>query len=295
VVKNLRGGAKNLRELSRMKSRVRGGKGKRREEESSQFSLSSLLPSLASFVFGKGGVGEEDEERKGNARRRSEDLRGSQSGTYDEKPQVVFFPTGDTESGGCQDASTGGGGFNTFGFLSFLMAGFNAVSVIASNNNNRNNNNNNRNNQNNNNNFQTQESSVMGMQTVSRRRRSETNTSSLFPEEGTASLVGTEELVNLDMELVNIVNRFFRAGLRLSGAPTEKNCALRVVCLANSFKRLSSMMEEFADVANRGLLRALGKEEDEEWEEATEVKDSFSRQSNHHHHNHCRRNHHDYD
>lgn len=88
VVKNLRGGAKNLRELSRMKSRVRGGKGKRREEESSQFSLSSLLPSLASFVFGKGGVGEEDEERKGNARRRSEDLRGSQSGTYDEKPQV---------------------------------------------------------------------------------------------------------------------------------------------------------------------------------------------------------------
>ena len=143
------------------------------------------------------------------------------------------------------------GGFNTFGFLSFLMAGFNAVSVIASNNNNRNNNNNNRNNQNNNNNFQTQESSVMGMQTVSRRRRSETNTSSLFPEEGTASLVGTEELVNLDMELVNIVNRFFRAGLRLSGAPTEKNCALRVVCLANSFKRLSSMMEEFADVANR--------------------------------------------
>ena len=88
VVKNLRGGAKNLRELSRMKSRVRGGKGKRREEESSQFALSSILPSLASFVFGKG-----DEEVKGKARRREEDLRGSQSGTYDEKPQVSKFPT----------------------------------------------------------------------------------------------------------------------------------------------------------------------------------------------------------
>ena len=152
------------------------------------------------------------------------------------------------------------GGFNTFGFLSFLMAGFNAVSVIASNNNNRNNNNNNRNNQNNNNNFQTQESSVMGMQTVSRRRRSETNTSSLFLEEGIASLVGSEGLVNeveVEAGLVNIVNRFFKAGLRLSGGPAGKNCALRVVCLANtsdSFapgKRLSMIMEEFAEVANR--------------------------------------------
>ena len=104
---------------------------------------------------------------------------------------------------------------------------------------------------NNNNNFQTQESSVMGMQTVSRRRRSETNRSSLFPEEGIASLVGAEELVKLDMGVVIIVDSFFRAGLRLSGAPTGKSCALRVVCLANSFKRLSTMMEEFADVANR--------------------------------------------
>ena len=128
------------------------------------------------------------------------------------------------------------------------MAGFNAVSVIASNNNNRNNNNNNRNNQNNNNNFQTQESSVMGMQTVSRRRRSETNTSSLFKEEGIGSLVGTEVL---DLGLANIVNRFFSAGLRLSGGPTGKSCALRVICLANTFKRISTMMEEFADGANR--------------------------------------------
>ena len=145
------------------------------------------------------------------------------------------------------------GGFNTFGFLSFLMAGFNAVSVIASNNNNRNNNNNNRNNQNNNNNFQTQESSVMGMQTVSRRRRSETNTSSLFSEEGIGSLVDLDVLV--EMGLVNMVNRFFRAGLRLTGGPTGKSCALRVVCLANSDsdsgKTVSTMMEEFADVANR--------------------------------------------
>ena len=79
VVKNFRGG-----ELPRIK--LRGGEGKRREEE--RFSLSSLLPSLASFVFGRGEVGEEDEEREGNLRRRSDDLRGSQSGTYDEKPQV---------------------------------------------------------------------------------------------------------------------------------------------------------------------------------------------------------------
>ena len=156
------------------------------------------------------------------------------------------------------------GGFNTFGFLSFLMAGFNAVSVIASNNNNRNNNNNNRNNQNNNNNFQTQESSVMGMQTVSRRRRSETNTSSLFMEEGIASLVDLKENVktaNVDRGLVNTVNRFFRAGLRLIRGPTGKKCALKIICLANSDtfgdgKRLSTTTD-FADVANRCIYVVL--------------------------------------
>ena len=138
VVKNLRGGAKRLRQLSRTQARPRGGKGKRREQERSNFSLSSLLPSLSSLVFGRETVKEEVEERieEGNAGRRAEDLMGSQSGTYDEKPQVsiwsekwwlveglisctscltwflvkvVFFPTGDTEAGGCQDAASGGG------------------------------------------------------------------------------------------------------------------------------------------------------------------------------------------
>ena len=103
VVNNFRSGAKNHRKLPKIKSRVRGGKGKRRGEERSKFSLSSLLPSLASFVFGTGGVAEEEDgEREANARWRSDDrkgfrsegiqnsddLRGSQSETYDEKPQV---------------------------------------------------------------------------------------------------------------------------------------------------------------------------------------------------------------
>ena len=83
VVKNFRGGAKNHRELSRIKSRVRGGEGKKREEDRRKFSLSSLLPQLANLVLGK-----EEEDEKTNGRRRSDDVRGSQSGTYDEKPQV---------------------------------------------------------------------------------------------------------------------------------------------------------------------------------------------------------------
>ena len=143
------------------------------------------------------------------------------------------------------------------------MAGFNAVSVIASNNNNRNNNNNNRNNQNNNNNFQTQESSVMGMQTVSRRRRSETNSSALFMEDGLTSLVSfeeEEELVkktktNQDPRLVSVVDRFFKAALRLTAVDglARKNCALLIVCLANSdhFEVGNMLVEEFAEIANR--------------------------------------------
>ena len=83
MVKNFRGGAKNHRELSRIKSRVRGGEGKKREEDRRKFSLSSLLPQLANLVLGK-----EEEDEKTNGRRRSDDVRGSQSGTYDEKPQV---------------------------------------------------------------------------------------------------------------------------------------------------------------------------------------------------------------
>ena len=143
------------------------------------------------------------------------------------------------------------------------MAGFNAVSVIASNNNNRNNNNNNRNNQNNNNNFQTQESSVMGMQTVSRRRRSETNSSALFTEDGLTSLVSfeeEEELVkktrtNQDPRLVSVVDRFFKAALRLTAVDglARKNCALLIVCLANSdhLQAGNMLVEEFAEIANR--------------------------------------------
>ena len=90
VVKNFRGGTKKLRQLSRIQARPRGGKGKRREEEKSNFSFSSLLPSLASLVFGREAVKEEVGERieEANARRRAEDLMGSQSATYDEKPQV---------------------------------------------------------------------------------------------------------------------------------------------------------------------------------------------------------------
>ena len=144
------------------------------------------------------------------------------------------------------------------------MAGFNAVSVIASNNNNRNNNNNNRNNQNNNNNFQTQESSVMGMQTVSRRRRSETNSSALFMEDGLTSLVSfeeeEEELVkktktNQDPRLVSVVDRFFKAALRLTAVDglARKNCALLIVCLANSdhLEVGNMLVEEFAEIASR--------------------------------------------
>ena len=141
------------------------------------------------------------------------------------------------------------------------MAGFNAVSVIASNNNNRNNNNNNRNNQNNNN-FQTQESSVMGMQTVSRRRRSETNSSALFMEDGLTSLVSfqEEDLVkktktNQDPRLVSVVDRFFKAALRLTAVDglARKNCALLIVCLANSdhLEAGNMLVEEFAEIANR--------------------------------------------
>ena len=144
------------------------------------------------------------------------------------------------------------------------MAGFNAVSVIASNNNNRNNNNNNRNNQNNNNNFQTQESSVMGMQTVSRRRRSERNSSALFMEDGLTSLVSFEEeeedlvkktKTNQDPRLVSVVDRFFKAALRLTAVDglARKNCALLIVCLANSdhLQAGNMLVEEFAEIANR--------------------------------------------
>ncbi len=47
-----------------------------------------------------------------------------------------------------------GGGFNTFGFLAMLIAGFNVMNIVSNNINNRNNNNNNNKNENNDNNNQ---------------------------------------------------------------------------------------------------------------------------------------------
>merc|ERR1712117_932825 len=119
------------------------------------------------------------------------------------------------------------------------------------------------------------------MQTVSRRRRSETNSSALFMEDGLTSLVSFEEEVvkktktNQDPRLVSVVDRFFKAALRLTAVDglARKNCALLIVCLANSdhLEAGNMLVEEFAEIANRGLLRALGVEGDEEWEEAAEV------------------------
>lgn len=47
-----------------------------------------------------------------------------------------------------------GGGFNTFGFLAMMLAGFNVLNIVSNNINNRNNNNNNNKNENNDNNNQ---------------------------------------------------------------------------------------------------------------------------------------------
>lgn len=104
----------------------------------------------------------------------------------------------------------------------------------------------------------------MGMQTVSRRRRSETNSSALFMEDGLTSLVSfeeeEEELVkktktNQDPRLVSVVDRFFKAALRLTAVDglARKNCALLIVCLANSdhLEAGNMLVEEFAEIANR--------------------------------------------
>ena len=55
-----------------------------------------------------------------------------------------------------------GAGFNTFGFLSMLIAGFNLMNIVSNNINNRNNNNNNNKNENNDNNNQINEANNKG-------------------------------------------------------------------------------------------------------------------------------------
>ena len=86
----------------------------------------------------------------------------------DEK--VVYFPKNESPES-CMDYHQGSGGFNTFGFVSFILTTVNAISVLLSNLNNRNNNNNNNNNDNNNNNNQFLESSIMTMQMAMRRKK----------------------------------------------------------------------------------------------------------------------------
>ena len=94
--------------------------------------------------------------------------------TKDEKdPAVVFFPT--NQDSECMDGATGwphnlekspsinqnlGGGFNTFGFLSMMLASFNLVGVVSNNGNQNNNNNINRNNIHNNNNQNVNEATT---------------------------------------------------------------------------------------------------------------------------------------
>ena len=220
-------------------------------------------------------------------------LKGSHSkaSSSEDKPQVVFFPTGDTESadnGGCKDATSGGGGFNTFGFMAFLLAGFNAVSVVSNNNNNRNNNNNNRNNQNNNNNFQTQESSVMGEQMVSRRRKRDSGLRDLIHHQhrsgnSTEENEAQKTFVSLNEDqraILNIGNMFMRAWLRNKGTDS-KYCHLKNICEANKLddnvfctvEEENSVEKIFAQVATVGLIRELGVEAEyfEEYEEAGDV------------------------
>ena len=81
-------------------------------------------------------------------------------------------------------------------------------------------------------------------------------------EDGLTSLVSfeEEELVkktktNQDPRLVSVVDRFFKAALRLTAVDglARKNCALLIVCLANSdyLEAGNMLVEEFAEIANR--------------------------------------------
>ena len=160
-----------------------------------------------------------------------------------------------------KDATTGGGGFNTFGFLAFLLAGFNAISVVSNNNNNRNNNNNNQNNDNNNNNFQTLESSVTGMQMVGRRRRGAADpahinltSADVIMDEDTSSSPGT---------LYTVMDRFMRAWVK-NRMTSDRGCHLLHICEANVPPPASAQSTEvvmFAEVATRGLAREVARQE----------------------------------
>ena len=77
--------------------------------------------------------------RLAKRRRRMKMRMSGSSSSQSDKADVVFFPTDGNggDGGGCQDSTAGGGGFNTFSFLAFLLAGFNAISVVSNNNNNR--------------------------------------------------------------------------------------------------------------------------------------------------------------
>ena len=152
--------------------------------------------------------------------------------------------------------------------MAFLLAGFNAVSVVSNNNNNRNNNNNNRNNQNNNNNFQTQESSVMGEQMVSRRRRRDSGLMDLLHPRSevyrgnqniTKEIRAQNTTVSLNEEqrsILNLANVFMRAWLR-NKATDSKDCHLKNICESNRLngdvfctKEVEKSVEKiFAEVA----------------------------------------------
>ena len=149
--------------------------------------------------------------------------------------KTVFFPSG--EAGGCQDAVSAGG-FNTFGFLSFLLAAFNIVSLVANNNNNSQNDNN-ENNDNNNNAQQTLESSVSGQQTVGGRGRR-----GAWQEGGQADLAVSADLL-------------VRAWLR-NQASDQPGCHMLSICRAAPAPPTSSLQRRFVEAGQAGLARALG-------------------------------------
>jgi len=164
--------------------------------------------------------------------------RGRQYGNPD--PSVVFFPTGGNSQSGakCQDEESGGGGFNTFGFLSFLITAYNMASLIS------NNNNNNRNNDNNNNNFQTLESSVKGEQTVRRKKK---RRSTHQPEQ--------EKVFYID----NMIEQFARTWIR-NKFTSEESCWVQNICKVNfPSTRVNWTTKDkiFSRIATKGLVREL--------------------------------------
>ena len=173
----------------------------------------------------------------------------------DEEDKLVHH-NNDVKTLTVKDAATGGGGFNTFGFLAFLLAGFNAISVVSNNNNNRNNNNNNQNNDNNNNNFQTLESSVTGMQMVGRRRRGAA---------GHTNMTSTDDVI-MDEDtgaLYTVMDRFMRAWVK-NRLTSERGCHLLHICEANAPPPASAQSPEvvtFAEVATMGLAREVVRQE----------------------------------